>query len=397
MCVSRGLLERMRLTAHGWLGIGTNKPRAMLEVNGLIASKGIVFPDGTLLSSEDGELMTTRPAGVEEGETPAGVETSVASTPARISVPIPVHVPSMPPRTAGRKPRPRTNFAPDYQFQTTATGVKVGTTNPDYKLDVTGEINTATEYQIDLLPVLRVNDFSTFVGWGAGASGDYNSYFGRFAGSSTTSGGGNSFFGYGSGNETREGYGNAFFGELAGGNNVSGAWNAFFGERAGWSPTANYYNAALGAYADITPGVDRSTAIGAWAETTQNDTVILGSISGINGATSTASTGIATQTPNQYLTVGGGITVDHKDTNNGTLLTNSVLAFGVAAPNGVSGEAIASQRTASGGNQYGLDFYTLYAKRLSITNAGRVGIGTATETDRVARGKTAKTRAAQPT
>jgi hypothetical protein len=43
-----------------------------------------------------------------------------------------------------------------------------------------------------------------------------------------------------------------------------------------------------------------------------------------------------------------------------------------------SGEAIASARTCGSPNQFGLDFYTNYAKRVSITNSGKVGIGTVT-------------------
>src|SRR5262249_32002214 len=47
--------ERMRLTAEGKLGIGTDKPQAPLDVYGLIrTSKGIIFADGTVLTSAAG-------------------------------------------------------------------------------------------------------------------------------------------------------------------------------------------------------------------------------------------------------------------------------------------------------------------------------------------------------
>jgi hypothetical protein len=65
--------------------------------------------------------------------------------------------------------------------------------------------------------------------------------------------------------------------------------------------------------------------------------------------------------------IGSGITVDTANLNSGNV--NPGLNMG----NG--GEGIASKRT-SGGNQYGIDFYTNNAARLSITNGGNVGIGT---------------------
>ena len=66
----------------------------------------------------------------------------------------------------------------------------------------------------------------------------------------------------------------------------------------------------------------------------------------------------------------GTVGIDQSNQNNGTV--NSGLIFGLQ-----SGEGIASKRTA-GGNQWGLDFYTNYINRISITNLGKVGIGTTT-------------------
>ncbi|MCU0359178.1 MAG: tail fiber domain-containing protein, partial [Bacteroidia bacterium] len=71
----------------------------------------------------------------------------------------------------------------------------------------------------------------------------------------------------------------------------------------------------------------------------------------------------------------GEMAVDNTGLNNGTS-TNS-LRFGSF----VSGEAIASKRTATG-NQFGLDFYTASTNRMSITNTGLVGINTNNPTQR---------------
>jgi len=69
-----------------------------------------------------------------------------------------------------------------------------------------------------------------------------------------------------------------------------------------------------------------------------------------------------------------GVTVDPEGRNTNSLTW--ALRFGADT----GGEGIASKRTA-GGNQFGLDFYTGSTPRLSIDNAGRVGIGTTTPSD----------------
>jgi hypothetical protein len=56
-------------------------------------------------------------------------------------------------------------------------------------------------------------------------------------------------------------------------------------------------------------------------------------------------------------------------------LNSGGITPGIQFGTGLSGEGVSSKRTA-GGNQYGLDFYTWYAKRMSILQNGNVGIGT---------------------
>jgi len=92
--------------------------------------------------------------------------------------------------------------------------------------------------------------------------------------------------------------------------------------------------------------------------------------------------GIGTASPTQKLDVVGttnvsaAVVVDAAGANAGTFANstapaNNGLRFGGIA----SGEGIASKRT-SGGNQFGLDFYTNFVNRMTISNTGSVGIGT---------------------
>lgn len=95
----------------------------------------------------------------------------------------------------------------------------------------------------------------------------------------------------------------------------------------------------------------------------------------------TKNVGIGTSTPNAELQVNGAayintdvvvrkfLYVGDDATNNGTF----DIRFG--SNNQGTGEGIGSKRT-EGGNWWGLDFYTANINRLSITNAGNVGIGT---------------------
>jgi hypothetical protein len=180
---------------------------------------------------------------------------------------------------------------------------------------------------------------NSFFGQAAGFSntgGFHNSFFGRNAGFGNTTGGANSFFGTQAGQSNTEGLSNSFFGSFAGIANTTGNDNAFFGEAAGFNNTignGNVFigfnsgtsnsgennNIFIGASTNGAAFITNATAIGFKAKVTQTNSLVLGSINGINFATADTNVGIGTTAPGQALTIqrSGSAFVDVK-ANSGT-------------------------------------------------------------------------------
>lgn len=92
------------------------------------------------------------------------------------------------------------------------------------------------------------------------------------------------------------------------------------------------------------------------------------------GIRGTGKVGIGTLSPQEQLSVLQGMNIDQNNENVGTI--DNGLKFGSN-----SGEGIASRRTdANSSNYNGLDFYTNFNSRMTITNNGIVGIGTTNPT-----------------
>ena len=167
---------------------------------------------------------------------------------------------------------------------------------------------------------------NTFVGSRVGevnTVGVSNSFFGSLAGLQNTTGSNNSFFGQAAGLHNTTGQFNAFFGENAGTNNVFGNSNSYFGFLAGTNSTGDN-NTFVGTNADSFGG-DRdtllgansriltgpifsplnATAIGANAQVDTSNSLVLGSINGVNSATADTNVGIGTTAPATRLHVIG--------------------------------------------------------------------------------------------
>ena len=102
---------------------------------------------------------------------------------------------------------------------------------------------------------------------------------------------------------------NTASGEGALGQNTTGQYNVGIGEGAGDTTDKSYvtglYNTAVGSFSVFKTGsITNATAIGAFAEADQSNTLILGCTFGLN-CPGAVSVGIGTTTPDNLLTVNG--------------------------------------------------------------------------------------------
>src|SRR6266536_2779808 len=319
--------EQMRLTEEGNLGIGTAKPKARLDVAGTVrAGEGFMFSDGSTLKFNDkagtvgdsvvldtgtGLQLTAAPDGLVDTNllylTSTNGTTGVlaGSTPSYGAANGPFFAmrgntyTTIPNQrglftiSAGNVANPQGDDG-SVKFNTGGDqlrmvirpngNVGIGTNNPGAKLDVAGDINTSTQYKISTQTVLRV-------------------------GLPTA--------------------GNVFVGSDAGFNN-NGAGNSFFGFNAGASATPTTYsgNTFIGDSTNGSAGVNSATAIGSRAQVTQSNSLVLGSIKGVNSATSSTNVGIGITAPIAVLHVVGSPPPATVSFSNGTDATRVLQVLG---------------------------------------------------------------------
>jgi hypothetical protein len=134
---------------------------------------------------------------------------------------------------------------------------------------------------------------------------------------------------------------NIFVGVDAGtATNFAGTDNSFLGFAAGATNVNGSFNTAVGNQADVgAAGLFNATAIGAKALVTQDNSVVIGSINGVNGASSTASVGINTTAPKTRLHVVGNLFIENNPNSliiqspNGSCFKITVSNAGVLSAN----------------------------------------------------------------
>jgi hypothetical protein len=212
---------------------------------------------------------------------------------------------------------------------------------------------------------------------GANTTGGGNTAAGTLALYSNTTGGVNTASGNGSLSDNTSGNYNTASGGAALQTNTTGSYNTAGGEASGYTVDSSYitgsFNTFLGFGSSLTTGTfSNATAIGSNAVVSESNALVLGSFAAspmckLNGCSNT-NVGIGTSAPGHLLDVAGTVAVDSTGLNNGTNFID--LTFGLNA-----GEGMSSSRTA-GPNQYGIDLFTDFARRISIEQHGNVGIGT---------------------
>jgi len=226
----------------------------------------------------------------------------------------------------------------------------------NFNISQTGKasiFDAATQFNINGARLLsNPGAHNLFVGAGAGSvndTGAFNLFAGKDAGAANIGGSENAFVGYGAGQVSQSGDGNSFFGAKAGNGSNFGNKNTFIGWSAGFNTlgvNANE-NTFVGAVSGIFNSTSRgntligfganttnpgtllnATAIGNRAFVTQNNSLVLGSINGVNFCSvatdcGDTSVGIGTTNPGSKLHVFGNgplrITAD-SDSNAGFAL-----------------------------------------------------------------------------
>lgn len=249
------------------------------------------------------------------------------------------------------------------------------------RLTTTGDENTYIGFEAGTAGTTAENN--TFVGFRAGEdnTASNNVFVGFWAGVNNTTATGNTFLGYRAGRFNTDGAGNTIVGHDAGENITTGDANTFVGNGAGSSldnSAGNNNNVAIGNGSlsdgnggcsqgtsltllgfgtnacNGTTGLTNAGAIGANAKVEASNALVLGSISGTNGASANANVGIGTTTPAQRLHVQGTARITGSDGTATTVMgrdaDGDVNAITVGSGLTLSGNTLSATGGGGGGD-----------------------------------------------
>ena len=177
----------------------------------------------------------------------------------------------------------------------------------------TGTLNTASgTWSLHANTTGTGNTTSGYQSLVSNTSGSYNAASGELALHSNTTGGFNTASGTAALQFNTTGSSNTALGDIALSANTTGSGNTAIGTVAGGaSPnsalTTGNLDTYVGAYTSSGTqlSLTNATAIGAYAEVTANNSLVLGSINGVNGANASVNVGIGTTAPASTLDVHG--------------------------------------------------------------------------------------------
>lgn len=263
--------------------------------------------------------------------------------------------------------------------------VGIGTNTPSESLDVNGNINvpntTASSgiFKMGGLNFIHAFSSNLFFGIAAGntsLSGFNNVGIGQVTLQSITTGANNVGLGYQVMQVLTQGSQNIAIGTNALSSMSNGNNNTALGFQAGNIITNGSNNLFLGYNTNAnTSSLTNASAIGALARVDASNSMILGSINGINGATASTKVGIGTTTPQSILEIvtDGSLTNGLRLGNNAATNGPSIYLDGQAQDWTITGS---NSGNGSGANKLVFRDYTNAVDRMVIDNTGKVGIGT---------------------
>ncbi|MBK7885116.1 MAG: hypothetical protein IPJ81_16025 [Chitinophagaceae bacterium] len=154
-----------------------------------------------------------------------------------------------------------------------------------------------------------IGEGNTAIGYasmGGTTNGKYNTAVGAFGGGDVFGGQRNVMLGYAAGFNLETGNDNVLIGANVSVNTLNGSKNIFIGTNAGATNVSGSSNTVIGYGANLSANnLTNATAIGANAYVSASNTISVGSINGVNGATSDTKVGFGTTAATERVHVNG--------------------------------------------------------------------------------------------